>query len=63
MTSMEPTDSSVEEWQVVGIRQAIASVDRGEAVAHQEVKDWIASWGGRNELPAPRPQTHGRRGS
>ena len=32
----------VNEWQVAGIKQAI---DR--------VKDWIASWGGKNERPAP----------
>src|ERR1700674_837854 len=35
----------VNEWQVAGIRQAIASLDRGEGVPHQQVKDWITSWG------------------
>jgi RHH-type transcriptional regulator, rel operon repressor / antitoxin RelB len=37
----------VNEWQVAGIRQAIASLDRGEGVPHQQVKDWITSWGQR----------------
>jgi RHH-type rel operon transcriptional repressor/antitoxin RelB len=35
----------VHEWQVAGIKQAIASLDRGEGVPHEQVKDWIASWG------------------
>jgi predicted transcriptional regulator len=44
----------VNEWQVAGIGQAIQSLDRGEGVAHEEVKDWIKSWGGKKERPAPR---------
>ena len=43
----------VNEWQVAGIKQAIASLDRGEGIAHQDVKDWVASWGTKNERPAP----------
>ena len=30
----------VNEWQVAGIKQAIASLDRGEGVPHERVKDW-----------------------
>lgn len=41
----------VNEWQVTGIKRAIASLDRGEGVPHQQVKDWIASWGSENERP------------
>jgi predicted transcriptional regulator len=44
-------------WQVAGIKQAMASLDRGDAVDHQQVKDWIASWGGKNELPTPDSRT------
>jgi len=44
----------VNEWQVAGIRRAIASVDRGEQVSHEQVKDWIASWGRRGERPIPK---------
>ena len=43
----------VNEWQVAGIRKAIASLDRGEGVPHQEVKDWVDSWGSDDERPAP----------
>ena len=42
------------EWQVAGIRKAMASLDGGEGVAHQDVGDWIASWGGKAERPAPK---------
>jgi RHH-type rel operon transcriptional repressor/antitoxin RelB len=41
------------EWQVAGIKHAIASLDRGEGIAHDQVKDWVASWGSANEKPMP----------
>jgi RHH-type transcriptional regulator, rel operon repressor / antitoxin RelB len=44
----------INEWQVAGIKRAIASLDRGEGVPHDHVKDWVASWGTANEKPAPR---------
>jgi RHH-type transcriptional regulator, rel operon repressor / antitoxin RelB len=44
----------VNEWQIAGIKQAIASLDRGEGVAHEQVKDWVASWGTGDEKPAPK---------
>ena len=44
----------VNEWQVAGIKQAIASLDRGEGVSHERVKDWITSWGSRGEQPIPK---------
>jgi RHH-type transcriptional regulator, rel operon repressor / antitoxin RelB len=44
----------VNEWQVAGIRQAIASLDRGEGVPHQQVKDWITSWDSDREQPIPK---------
>jgi RHH-type transcriptional regulator, rel operon repressor / antitoxin RelB len=44
----------VNEWQVAGIKQAIASLDRGEGVPHTQVKDWITSWGGAREQPIPK---------
>jgi RHH-type transcriptional regulator, rel operon repressor / antitoxin RelB len=43
----------VNEWQVAGIKRAIASLDRGEGVSHQRVKDWVTSWGGSKERPVP----------
>jgi RHH-type transcriptional regulator, rel operon repressor / antitoxin RelB len=44
----------VNEWQVAGVKRAIASLDRGEGVSHQEVKDWVNSWGRKRERPAPK---------
>jgi RHH-type transcriptional regulator, rel operon repressor / antitoxin RelB len=44
----------VNEWQVAGIKQAIASLDRGEGVSHEQVKDWITSWGSRGEQSIPK---------
>jgi predicted transcriptional regulator len=44
----------VNEWQVAGVKHAIASLDRGEDVPHQQVKDWIASWGQKDERPIPK---------
>jgi RHH-type transcriptional regulator, rel operon repressor / antitoxin RelB len=45
----------VNEWQVAGIKRAIASLDRGEGIPHEEVKDWVKSWGGKGERPIPKP--------
>jgi RHH-type transcriptional regulator, rel operon repressor / antitoxin RelB len=48
----------VNEWQVAGVKRAVASLDRGEGVSHQEVRDWVNSWGRKRERPAPkRPAT------
>jgi predicted transcriptional regulator len=41
----------VNERQVAGIKRAIASLDRGEAVSHERVKDWVTSWGSGRERP------------
>jgi len=43
----------VNEWQVAGIKQPIASLDRGAPIAHEQVKDWVASWGSCSERPIP----------
>jgi predicted transcriptional regulator len=44
----------VNEWQVAGVKRAMASIDRGDGVPHQEVKDWVDSWGRKRERPAPK---------
>jgi predicted transcriptional regulator len=44
----------VNEWQVAAIKRAIASLDRGEGVSHESVKEWVSSWGSENEKPAPK---------
>lgn len=35
----------VNEWQIAGIKEAIASMDRGEGVPHEQVEEWVRSWG------------------
>lgn len=32
---------SVQEWQIAGIHDALASLDRGEGIAHEDVKAWV----------------------
>ena len=45
------------EWQVAGINRAIASLDRGEGVPHNQVEEWVASWGSDREIPTPKRST------
>jgi predicted transcriptional regulator len=47
----------VNEWQVAGVRKALASFDRGESVSHEQVKAWVNSWGGKRESSAPKQTT------
>ena len=42
------------EWQVAGIQKALASLDRGEGLPHQRVKQWVNSWNSKKERPAPK---------
>lgn len=42
------------EWQVAGVKRAMASLDRGESIAHNDAKTWVGSWGRKRERPAPR---------
>ena len=42
------------EWQVAGIQKAVVSLDRGEGVAHERVKEWVSSWGSKKEQRAPK---------
>jgi RHH-type transcriptional regulator, rel operon repressor / antitoxin RelB len=44
----------VNEWQVEGIKRAMASLDRGKGNAHARVSEWVASWDTRKERPAPK---------
>ena len=43
----------VNEWQVAGIKSAIKSMDEKGAVAHDDVKKWVASWKTGGTLPKP----------
>ncbi|MBI3515213.1 MAG: ribbon-helix-helix protein, CopG family [Proteobacteria bacterium] len=44
----------VNEWQVAGIKRAIASLDDGAGVAHERVREWVESWGSTNQRPPPK---------
>ena len=41
------------EWQVAGIQKAVASLDRGEGIPHERIKEWVSSWNSK-ERPAPK---------
>jgi RHH-type rel operon transcriptional repressor/antitoxin RelB len=43
----------VNEWQISGIAAALSSLDRGESIPHERVRQWVASWETRNERPSP----------
>jgi len=43
----------VNEWQIAGIKRAIASLDRGKGGPHERVKDWATSWKSSNARPIP----------
>ena len=42
------------EWQVAGIQNAVASLDRGEGVPHERIKEWVSYWNSKKEQPAPK---------
>lgn len=44
----------VNEWQIAGIKRAMTSMDRGEGIAHEQVKEWVRSWGRAKERPSPK---------
>ena len=48
----------VNEWQVAGIRQAMQSMDRGEGIPHEEVKQWLQSL--ENGKPRAKPKRRQR---
>ena len=40
-------------WQIEHIEQGLDELRAGAGVPHQQVADWLASWGGDDEGPAP----------
>ncbi len=44
----------VNEWQVEGVKKAVASLDRGAGIPHEDVKEWVNSWGRKRERQAPK---------
>ena len=41
-------------WQVARIERGLAEIDRGDAVSHEEVAEWLSGWGGAGENEPPR---------
>ena len=41
-------------WQVARIERGLAEVERGEAVAHEKVAEWLSGWGRDREGDPPR---------
>jgi RHH-type rel operon transcriptional repressor/antitoxin RelB len=46
---------NVNEWQVAATRQAMASLDRGQSVPHESIKDCVVSWNSEAEHAPPQP--------
>jgi len=44
---------AVNEWQIEAIQTAISELDRGHAVPHESVREWVASCGAPDELEPP----------
>jgi RHH-type transcriptional regulator, rel operon repressor / antitoxin RelB len=47
----------VNEWQVAGIKQAIASMDANGGIDHADVKGWVETWdrsAASDKIPTPR---------
>jgi RHH-type rel operon transcriptional repressor/antitoxin RelB len=45
---------AVQEWQLAGIEDAMASLDSGKGVPHDEVRRWSAALGGGRTTPRGR---------
>jgi RHH-type rel operon transcriptional repressor/antitoxin RelB len=43
------------EWQIAGIKAAIASIKQEGTIAHEDMEAWVNSWGTESELPPPKP--------
>lgn len=44
----------LQEWQILGIRDAMAQADAGELVDHEQVESWLKTWGTRDEQEPPK---------
>ncbi|MFA7097905.1 MAG: CopG family ribbon-helix-helix protein [Gammaproteobacteria bacterium] len=44
----------LQEWQILGIRDAMARADAGELVGHEQVESWLKTWGTRDEQEPPK---------
>ncbi len=49
-----PVVKKLKERQIEGIKKALVSLDRSEGIAHDDVKQWVKSWGHKRERPLPK---------
>lgn len=42
-----------ESWQLSEIESGIAELDRGKGLDHADVRDWLQTWGKKNERQPP----------
>ena len=42
------------EWQIAGIQRAVTSLDRGEGIQHERIKEWVSSWNRKKDHSAPK---------
>jgi len=45
---------AVQQWQLAAIDEGIADADTGQVASHEEVMEWVRSWGKPDELPPPK---------
>ena len=45
---------SFQEWQIKAIEHGIESADAGKLIDHNEVSDWVRSWGKTDENGMPK---------
>jgi predicted transcriptional regulator len=43
-----------EEWQLGEIRAGLDDLEAGRALKHDDVAEWLRTWGDRGEIKAPR---------
>ena len=43
-----------ENWQFGEVLAGIAELDSGQSVSHEEVVEWLSSWGKDEDSPTPR---------
>jgi len=46
---------NVQEWQIAGIHAALTSLERGDGIAHDDVKAWAEALGTDDEPGLPKP--------
>jgi predicted transcriptional regulator len=46
---------AINDWQIAGIKTAIASVDLDGTILQADIEAWVSSLGSPSELPIPEP--------